>query len=69
MDASEANATASPVVQAVVVSVSHSLMLGVSLKPFAGVVPSGEEAIRVVAVQVGGVVTVTPVQVSRRYTC
>ena len=65
LEASEANATVSLVVQAVVVSL-HPLMLGDSLNPFPGVVPSGVEAIVVVGVQVAGVLSSTPVQVSRK---
>src|SRR5579863_51316 len=57
---------AHPVV--VIVEVPQRLMLGFSLNPFAGVVPSGVEASTVDAVHVGGVVTVTPVHVSRTYT-
>jgi hypothetical protein len=65
LEASEAKAIVSLVVQAVVVSL-HPLMLGDSLNPFPGVVPSGVEASKVVGVQVAGVVTRTPVQVSRK---
>ena len=44
------------------------LMLGDSLNPLPGVVPSGDDAMTSEGVQVRGVVTTKPVQVSRRYT-
>src|ERR1700728_31019 len=66
LEASEANATVSLVMQSVVVVSLHPLMLGDSLSPFPGVVPSGVEAIVVVGVQVAGMLSSMPVQVSRK---
>src|SRR5271155_2933582 len=68
--ASEENAIGWPFAHpAVVRTLPHWLMLGFSLRPFAGVEPSGVEASRVVATQFAGATTTTPVQVSRTYTC
>ena len=66
LDESEAKAMDCPVVQRVTMSELQPLMLGDSLSPLPGVVPSGEDAMKVVGMQVGGVVSMMPVQVSRR---
>ena len=64
--ATDAKAMNWPVAQGVVEVVEHKvLMLGLSLNPFAGVVPSGVEMSWVEGVQDNSSVTVVPVQVSR----